>query len=164
MLPAVKVSDGQFQAHARVAPHLGLGSGTAGITWPALPGLPSRTLVGGSDPAIRFVGCPASQRRVWPVLIEPVNVGLDLLAEGSLAQGDRDSPQTLVLQGQDEPFDHGETAVLPDSSEAWPDPTALAPSLEVVTSELAALIADEVLGLGLGAETAEEGANLKGRG
>ncbi|MHC4065999.1 MAG: hypothetical protein ACYSUI_16085, partial [Planctomycetota bacterium] len=47
-------------------------------------------------------------RRVWPVLVEPVNVALDLLAEGSLAQGDKDSPQTLRLQGEDEPFDYGD--------------------------------------------------------
>jgi hypothetical protein len=79
------------------------------------------------------------------VLVEPVNVGLNLLAEGSLARGDKDSPQTLGFQGKDESFDYGETAVLADSSEAWPDPTALAPGLEVVAPELAALIADEVL-------------------
>lgn len=78
---AIEVSDGQLNAHARVAADLGFGPGTAGILWPTLPGPPSRPLVGRRYASVGFVRCLADQGR-GAVRVDPSQprcnrIGLD---------------------------------------------------------------------------------------
>ena len=87
VLLVVEVCDGQLKANTWIATGLGLGTGTTGVTGPSISRLPSRTLVGGRDASIGFVGSLAVQGRVRSVLVEPDSPPVDLLAKRALSQG-----------------------------------------------------------------------------
>ncbi len=98
-----------------------------------------------------------------PVLVVPVEAAKQLSPHVAAAQRDDDSTRALVLERSDEAFGNRDAAVLADGAKPRLDACALAPGLEALTPELRALVADDVLGLRLGVQAAEEGADLYGR-
>lgn len=98
-----------------------------------------------------------------------LSIPMDVARHGAAhvidAHRHEDSPQRLVLHGQDEALDHGDAAVLPDRAEARPDVVRSAPRAERV-AELWSLVGHGVLRspAGFGDNAFESRAHLLGAG
>lgn len=82
---------------------------------------------------------------VRTVLVVPDNVPNELCVEVSQAQWHEDAADEFVFERSIEAFDDGDGAMLPERAEAGLDSVRGAPEL-VMVAELAALVADDVLG------------------
>ena len=71
-----------------------------------------------------------------PVPIVPFGIFCQVIAEIIQAERDEDVIREFRLQGQDEPLDDRDTAVLADRAVPQPDLLSLGPLSEVVTVEL----------------------------
>jgi hypothetical protein len=114
--------DGQVRAsmlvaHSQLDVHSGppldqhLRPGTRGTTRPAGARLKAGTAICGSLVEVDFVGRPASQRRMRPMLVVPDDEPRQILPKQRGAQGDRDSSSRFDLDGLDEAFHHDDAAV-----------------------------------------------------
>jgi hypothetical protein len=97
---------------------------------------------------IGFVRRPATQKRMWPPLVVPFNEPSKLGPKIPASHWDVKHACEFVFQSANEAFDHRDASVLADGTEARLDLLAFAPALESVAPELAALVRDDVLGLG----------------
>lgn len=80
------------------------------------------------------------------VLVIPRSKQVQFLSERFSAQRSKQKPpRAFSFHGANEPFNDSDAAMLTDGAEARLDAAALAPGLESVAPELAALVADEVL-------------------
>jgi len=131
--------------------------------WPVGSGLDARRFVCGRTVEVHLVGRSAVEVFVRSVLIVPVEMAGKLSPHVITAQRQNDSARALVLKGADETLDHGNAAVLAHGAKPWTNSFTLAPCLESAAPELRAFVADDVLRLGLGMQTTEEGTDLDGR-
>jgi hypothetical protein len=143
--------DAKLQVHAGCPAHLGMRRGARRPAWPVWPRLESRASARGRDTPISFLRGAAAEELMRAERVVPVRVECKAALKASPIQRDDSPTQELLLHAEDEPFDHGNAAVLADGTVAGVDLAATAPPLEACTPELAALVADDVLGPGPGA-------------
>jgi hypothetical protein len=84
--------------------------------------------------------------------------------KGISSQRYQRQPRDVLLERQDQSLDHGDVAMLTDGAEPRLDLLLAAPILEALAPELLPLVADQVLGLGLGLmhDASQEGAHFPG--
>ena len=164
MLPAGVVADQKHDLLARFAIDGRCWRCTGCLGWPKWPYLDARLFVCGGAVVVDFVGRSTVEELVRPMLVVPVEMTDQFSPHVFSSQWNGDSACALVFERADETFDNSDAAVFANGSKTRLDAFTLAPSLECVAPELRAFVADDVLGLGLGPQAAEEGANLDGRG
>ena len=101
-----------------------------------------------------------------PVDVVPERVEFNFPAEIVKVERDGNEPDTFLLEGPDESFDHGNGSVLPDRAESLFDVLCFAEFGEKVGVELDALIVDEMLGRSANGldRVFEKGLNVGGGG
>ena len=125
--------------------------GAWGASRPASARLDAWSFIGRPQVEVDFVGCFSVERSVRSMLVVPIEVGSELFSKVSLQLRDYNPARGFFLHGPDEAFDHGDAPMLPDGAEPWPNPLAFAPVLEGAAPEDSVLVADQILGIALGA-------------
>src|SRR6516165_3703359 len=111
---------------------------------PVRPGLDPWPAVCGKAPEIELVWCAAAPAGMRPLLVVPFD------RANQVAEHDRSARQHCFkaqgfFQCPDEPFDHGDAAVLANGAETWFDAVAFAPApISLRREELPAFVADQV--------------------
>ena len=85
------------------------------------------------------------ERRMWSVLVIPVDEQFEFILKSCLAHRDQPATCSLTFHRPDEPFEDRDATVLPNSAKPWLDRPSAAPGLEAVAPELPSLVTDEVL-------------------
>ncbi len=85
------------------------------------------------------------ERRMWSVLVIPVNEQFEFILKSCLAHRDQPATCSLTFHRADEPFDDHDTAVLSNGAKPWLDLPSAAPGFEAIAPELPSLVTDEVL-------------------
>ncbi len=91
---------------------------------------PAWRTIGRSALEVDFVGGPAGQGHVRPVLVVPGEGRCHVVAEDVTPKWDERQTVKKLFHCEDGPFNHGDATVLSNSSEAWLNVGALAPRLE----------------------------------
>jgi hypothetical protein len=88
-----------------------------------------------------LVGGRSPESHVGPVAVVPEEVKRDFLPDCRETERNRDETSgAFVLERPDAALDHGEAAILTDSSEALADSAATSPAPELPGDELPALV------------------------
>ncbi len=85
------------------------------------------------------------ERRMWSILVIPVDEQLEFIPESCLGHRDQPATCSLTFHRPDVALDDGDAAVLPNGAKPWLDRPSAAPGLEAVAPELPSLVTDEVL-------------------
>ena len=96
-----------------------------------------------------FARCSPGEALMWPVLVVPNEVRVDLARKETEGHRHEDAPQGFVFHRADEALDDGDAAVLPDGAEARSHGTSSTPGA-VVALKLHALVGDDVPRRGAG--------------
>ena len=137
--------DFQLQPRARFAPHQGPRSGARRASGPTRSRLESRPPDGGILASITFVGRLATQPGMWSKGVVPLRDCNEFSPKALTPVRNQQQAGHQAFHRQDEPFDHGDAAVMADRAVArWFDSRALAPFAESVAVELGTTVADNV--------------------
>ena len=85
------------------------------------------------------------------MLVVPSEERSELSSEARLALWNHNPASRLVFHGPDETLDNSNAPMLPDGTEPWTNFLEAAPALEGAAPEDTVLVADQILGCGLGA-------------
>src|SRR5690606_11894320 len=91
-----------------------------------------------------FLGSRATQRTVWPMLVVPSRVDVELTLHLDQAERHHDALTTLIFQRAPEALDDGDGFVTADGAPAGVDAEHLAP-LAIIRLELHAAVGDQML-------------------
>ena len=140
--------ESEFHRHGRTRPATDQGPrlGARRTTWPTVPWLEARFAMGSVAAEVDLVGRPPGEGGVRPVLVVPIAHECQFTAHRSVSNRDEGEAGQEPLDREDQSFDDGDTAMLTDRSEPWPDSAASTPAAKAVAPELGALVADEMLG------------------
>ena len=119
---------------------------TARLPRPPRSWLASWLTIGGWKSVIDLVRGATIERRMWSMLVVPVNEQFELILESCLAHRDQAAACSLALHRPDETLEDRDAAVLPNSAKPWLDCLSIAPGLVAIAPELPSLVTDEVLG------------------
>ena len=165
MFAAGSEADVKIESSSASTVNVGLRSRTRRPSRPTSSRLEPRRTTTGRLSEVDFIGSSAVQPRVWPIPVVPGDEERQLLAKRVSAARDEYPSRALVLHRENEPFDHGDTAVLPHRTESLTDAFATTPLSESNRDELLAVIGDQVLrvGSGLPNHTTEKHGDGRGR-
>ena len=104
MLAAVLVAHLQLDPHSALPLDQHLRQGTRGRPWPECTRLEARTLIRRALLEVDFIGRPASQGRMRPMLVVPGGKPKQLLSERLGTERHQESSGTLDLYRLDEAF------------------------------------------------------------
>ena len=118
---------------------------TPRLPMPLRSWLASWLTIGGWKSVIDLVRGATIERRMWSMLVVPVNEQFELILESCLAHRDQPAACSLAFHRPDEPFEDRDAAALPNSAKPWLDCLSIAPGLVAIAPELRSLVTDEVL-------------------
>ena len=121
-----QVTNVEFQQLAFATANGRLRLGTRRPARPGPPRLESWLAGGRSSTVVDLVRRRTIESVVRSVAVVPVRKKRQLPAKGVALVGDQQSPRALALQRSNEAFDHRDTAVLADRTEALTNPAATA--------------------------------------
>ena len=130
MLAIYTEADVKIESSTAPTANLHLRLSTRRTSRPTSPRLESRCATSGRLPEVDFIRSSAVQPSVWPIPVVPGDEQRQLSAKGVSAVGDHDPPRATVLHRENEPFDDGDTAVLPHGPESLKDASATTPLSE----------------------------------
>ncbi len=129
---------------------------------PPLARLDTRAAIGWFPPEVDFIRRTPSERHVWPVFVEPIDVTNKFPSEFAVSHWHRRFSGEFRFEGSEESLDDCNTSVLAHRPITDPDSLAFGPFAKRLTVKDAVAIADEVLGIsltkGLAKERADRGA------
>ena len=85
------------------------------------------------------------ERRMWSILVIPVDEQLELIPESRATHRDQPAACPLTFHRADEPLDDRDATVLSNGAKPWLDLPSAAPGFESIAPELPSLVTDEVL-------------------
>jgi hypothetical protein len=140
----------EFDPHARLASDQGPRLRARRTTGPFDTRLEAWLAVGRKACMVHLVRRPAGQRHVRTFDIVSFGQFEQISPKRFSPQRHQEEPSDALFERQDEPLDHGNGAVLADSTEPRLDVLASAPRLEVLVPELGSLVGHQVSGFGFG--------------
>ncbi len=111
------VTDFKAESITRLSGDQG-GAWHTAISWPLFARFEARKPIGGTPPEVDFVRSAAFERHMRTILVVPIEKREKFPAELSVSLRNQDPASASVLQGLYCAFDHGNAAVLPNSSVA----------------------------------------------
>ncbi len=118
---------------------------TARLSRPPRSWLASWFTIGGWKSVMDLVWGATIERRMWSILVIPVDEQLEFIPESCLAHRNQPATCSLTFHRADEPLDERDAAVLPNGAKPWLDLPSAAPGFEAIAPELPSLVTDEVL-------------------
>ena len=118
MSPVRDEADAQFQRLAATTANVSRRSSARRSTRPPLARFKARRSTRRDDISVDLLRRRAVQDLMRPMAVEPIDVQRQLAAEDVTLVGDEQPTSALVLDRSNQPFDHGDAAVLADSAEA----------------------------------------------
>jgi hypothetical protein len=114
---------------------------------------------------VDFARCLPGESHVWSFGVVPDRVQTDLTSHRGKRQRNEKTPCALLFHGPNKSLDKSDARWFADGPVAWSYATSLTPTLESATTELFALVGDDVFGRGLARPegTVEEALDLSGR-
>ncbi len=125
-------------------------SGAGRAARPAFAGFDAGPSIGWSPPEVDFIRRQSRERHVGTMPVVPREEETKFRAKIGSAMRNQDPSSALVLHGPDEAFDHCDASVLSNGDEPRANSLASAPVLEVLAPEGAVLVANQILGHGVG--------------
>jgi hypothetical protein len=135
----------EVESRSNLGPSRRPGRRTGALSWVPGPRLEAPAAVGGTASVKDFVRRRTAHGRVRPDLVVPALDPLKGCAEGTVLERDEFGCQPLFLESADEPLLDGDAAMPANGAEPGTNLVVLAP-FAVLLAELAALVADRVLG------------------
>ena len=102
---------------------------TARLPRPPWSWLASWLTIGGRKRVMDLVGGATIERRMWSILVIPVDEQLELILKSCLAHRDQPATCSLTLHRADEPLEDRDATVLPNGAKPWLDCPSAAPGL-----------------------------------
>ncbi len=138
------VTDFKAESITRLSGDQCAGLGAPRSPWPLFARFEARKPIGEAPPEVDFIRCAALERHMRAILVIPIQKGHQFSAEFSSSLRNQNPASASVLQGPNCAFNHGNAAVLPNSSVAWLDSLAPTPILEGLAPEDFVLVADQI--------------------